>query len=79
MERGKAPARALLAAERTAAQPARHLSAWRARRMIRAPVAGTNCVSACTRKTTPGGCGRWKIAVRCGGGFNHRFGLRHAS
>jgi len=29
----------------------------------------------CTRKTTPA-CARWKnTPVRCGGGFNHRFGL----
>jgi nicotinate-nucleotide pyrophosphorylase (carboxylating) len=32
----------------------------------------------CTRKTTPGLRGLEKYAVRCGGGFNHRFGLDDA-
>jgi nicotinate-nucleotide pyrophosphorylase (carboxylating) len=32
----------------------------------------------CTRKTTPGLRALQKYAVRCGGGFNHRFGLDDA-
>jgi nicotinate-nucleotide pyrophosphorylase (carboxylating) len=32
----------------------------------------------CTRKTTPGVRALEKYAVRCGGGFNHRFGLDDA-
>ena len=32
----------------------------------------------CTRKTTPGLRAIEKYAVRCGGGFNHRFGLDDA-
>ena len=32
----------------------------------------------CTRKTTPGLRVLEKYAVRCGGGFNHRFGLDDA-
>ena len=32
----------------------------------------------CTRKTTPGLRALEKYAVRCGGGFNHRFGLDDA-
>jgi nicotinate-nucleotide pyrophosphorylase (carboxylating) len=32
----------------------------------------------CTRKTTPGLRALEKYAIRCGGGFNHRFGLDDA-
>jgi nicotinate-nucleotide pyrophosphorylase (carboxylating) len=32
----------------------------------------------CTRKTTPGLRSLQKYAVRCGGGYNHRFGLDDA-
>src|SRR5262249_45391851 len=41
-------------------------------------VKGTRTRSCCTRKTTPGLRALEKYAVRCGGGFNHRFGLDDA-
>jgi nicotinate-nucleotide pyrophosphorylase (carboxylating) len=41
-------------------------------------VAGTKARICCTRKTTPGLRALEKYAVRCGGGFNHRFGLDDA-
>src|SRR3981081_1978913 len=40
--------------------------------------AGTKMRICCTRKTTPGLRALEKYAVRCGGGFNHRFGLDDA-
>jgi nicotinate-nucleotide pyrophosphorylase (carboxylating) len=40
--------------------------------------ARTNLRICCTRKTTPGLRALEKYAVRCGGGFNHRFGLDDA-
>ena len=40
--------------------------------------AGTKTRICCTRKTTPGLRALEKYAVRCGGGFNHRFGLDDA-
>jgi nicotinate-nucleotide pyrophosphorylase (carboxylating) len=40
--------------------------------------AGSNLRICCTRKTTPGLRALEKYAVRCGGGFNHRFGLDDA-
>ncbi len=40
--------------------------------------AGTKSRICCTRKTTPGLRALEKYAVRCGGGFNHRFGLDDA-
>jgi len=42
-------------------------------------VAGTKARIVCTRKTLPGLRGLQKYAVRCGGGFNHRFGLDDAA
>jgi nicotinate-nucleotide pyrophosphorylase (carboxylating) len=39
---------------------------------------GTRTRICCTRKTTPGLRALEKYAVRCGGGFNHRFGLDDA-
>ena len=39
---------------------------------------GTDTRICCTRKTTPGLRALEKYAVRCGGGFNHRFGLDDA-
>ncbi len=39
---------------------------------------GTKSRICCTRKTTPGLRALEKYAVRCGGGFNHRFGLDDA-
>jgi nicotinate-nucleotide pyrophosphorylase (carboxylating) len=41
-------------------------------------VEGTKARIACTRKTTPNLRLLEKYAVRCGGGFNHRFGLDDA-
>src|SRR5207245_3676594 len=41
-------------------------------------IAGTRARVCCTRKTTPGLRALQKYAVRCGGGFNHRFGLDDA-
>jgi nicotinate-nucleotide pyrophosphorylase (carboxylating) len=41
-------------------------------------VAGTRARIVCTRKTTPGLRILEKYAVRCGGGYKHRFGLDDA-
>jgi nicotinate-nucleotide pyrophosphorylase (carboxylating) len=41
-------------------------------------IAHTRARVCCTRKTTPGLRALEKYAVRCGGGFNHRFGLDDA-
>ncbi len=73
------PARAVLTAERVALNFAGHLSgvATATRALVNA-VAGTKAKIVCTRKTTPGLRVLEKYAVRCGGGFNHRFGLDDA-
>src|ERR1700682_1844463 len=73
------PARAVLAAERTALNLLGHLSgvASSTHEFVRR-VAGTKLRICCTRKTTPGLRALEKYAVRCGGGFNHRFGLDDA-
>ncbi|MBN9591978.1 MAG: carboxylating nicotinate-nucleotide diphosphorylase [Alphaproteobacteria bacterium] len=73
------PARAILTAERVALNFTGHLSgvATTTRALVDA-VAGTNARIVCTRKTTPGLRVLEKYAVRCGGGFNHRFGLDDA-
>ena len=73
------PARALLAAERTALNLLGHLSgvASATHEFVRR-AAGTKLRICCTRKTTPGLRALEKYAVRCGGGFNHRFGLDDA-
>lgn len=72
-------ARALLAAERTALNFVTHLSGIAtATAMFVRLVAGTAARVCCTRKTTPGLRALQKYAVRCGGGFNHRFGLDDA-
>jgi nicotinate-nucleotide pyrophosphorylase (carboxylating) len=73
------PARALLAGERTALNFAGRLSgiATLTGHYVR-HTAGTNLRICCTRKTTPGLRALEKYAVRCGGGFNHRFGLDDA-
>jgi len=73
------PARALLTGERVALNFAGHLSgiATATRALVDA-VAGTRARIVCTRKTTPGLRVLEKYAVRCGGGFNHRFGLDDA-
>ena len=74
------PARAVLAAERTALNFVTHLSgvATLTRRFVDA-VAGTGCKVLDTRKTTPGWRALEKHAVRCGGGTNHRMGLYDAA
>jgi nicotinate-nucleotide pyrophosphorylase (carboxylating) len=73
------PARAVLAAERTALNFVCHLSgiASLTAEFVRR-VAHTRSRIICTRKTTPGLRALQKYAVRCGGGFNHRFGLDDA-
>ncbi len=70
------PARAVLTGERTALNFLGHLSgvATETRKLVDA-VAHTSARICCTRKTTPGLRALEKYAVRCGGGFNHRFGL----
>jgi nicotinate-nucleotide pyrophosphorylase (carboxylating) len=72
-------ARALLGAERTALNFVTHLSgiATATAAFVRL-IAGTKARVCCTRKTTPGLRALQKYAVRCGGGFNHRFGLDDA-
>ncbi len=73
------PARAILTAERVALNFAGHLSgiATATRALVDA-VEGTRAKIVDTRKTTPGLRILEKYAVRCGGGFNHRFGLDDA-
>ncbi len=71
--------RSLLTAERVALNFASHLSgvATATRALVDA-VSGTKARIVCTRKTLPGLRTLQKYAVRCGGGFNHRFGLDDA-
>jgi nicotinate-nucleotide pyrophosphorylase (carboxylating) len=73
------PARAILAGERAALNLLGHLSgiATATHEFVRR-TAGTRLRVCCTRKTTPGLRALEKYAVRCGGGFNHRFGLDDA-
>ena len=73
------PARAVLAGERTALNFIGRLSgiATLTSDYVR-HTAGTKMRICCTRKTTPGLRALEKYAVRCGGGFNHRFGLDDA-
>ena len=73
------PARALLAAERTALNLLCHLSgvATLTARFVRA-VEGTKARILDTRKTTPGLRALEKAAVAAGGGTNHRMGLYDA-
>jgi len=70
------PTRALLSAERTALNFLQRLSgiATLTRRFVDA-VSGTKSVILDTRKTTPGLREFERLAVRAGGGVNHRFGL----
>ena len=72
-------ARAMLSGERTALNFVGRLSgiATLTARYVQR-TAGTNARICCTRKTTPGLRALEKYAVRCGGGFNHRFGLDDA-
>src|SRR6202040_1943024 len=73
------PARAVLGGERTALNFVGRLSgvATLTADYVR-HTAGTKMRICCTRKTTPGLRALQKYAVRCGGGFNHRFGLDDA-
>jgi nicotinate-nucleotide pyrophosphorylase (carboxylating) len=73
------PARAVLAAERVALNLLGHLSgvATATHDFVRR-IKSTRTRICCTRKTTPGLRALEKYAVRCGGGFNHRFGLDDA-
>jgi nicotinate-nucleotide pyrophosphorylase (carboxylating) len=72
-------ARAVLAAERTALNFLCHLSGIAtATAAFVTLIAHTRARVCCTRKTTPGLRALQKYAVRCGGGFNHRFGLDDA-
>jgi nicotinate-nucleotide pyrophosphorylase (carboxylating) len=73
------PARALLAAERTALNFLGHLSgiATLTARYAEA-VVGTGATILDTRKTTPGLRRPEKAAVAAGGGINHRLGLHDA-
>lgn len=79
LARAKAPARAILSAERTGLNLMGRLSgvATLTRAYVDA-VAGTGARITDTRKTTPGLRQLEKYAVRCGGGVNHRFGLDDA-
>jgi nicotinate-nucleotide pyrophosphorylase (carboxylating) len=72
-------ARAILAAERTALNFIGSLSgtATATARYVR-KISHTGARVICTRKTTPGLRALQKYAIRCGGGFNHRFGLDDA-
>jgi len=72
-------ARAMLAGERVALNFLGHLSGIAtATAAFVQRVAHTKARVTCTRKTTPGLRALQKYAVRCGGGFNHRFGLDDA-
>jgi nicotinate-nucleotide pyrophosphorylase (carboxylating) len=72
-------ARGILGAERTALNFVGRLSgiATLTASYVR-ETAGSRMRICCTRKTTPGLRALEKYAVRCGGGFNHRFGLDDA-
>lgn len=73
------PARSILAAERVALNFLGHLSGIAtATKALVTAAEGTKARIVCTRKTTPGLRVLEKYAVRCGGGFNHRFGLDDA-
>jgi nicotinate-nucleotide pyrophosphorylase (carboxylating) len=73
------PARAVLSAERAALNFLGHLSgiATATSAFVRKVGKGKTRIC-CTRKTTPGLRALEKYAIRCGGGFNHRFGLDDA-
>jgi nicotinate-nucleotide pyrophosphorylase (carboxylating) len=73
------PARPILGAERVALNFVGHLSGVAtATAAFVERIAHTAARMTCTRKTTPGLRALEKYAVRCGGGFNHRFGLDDA-
>ncbi len=72
-------ARAILGAERSALNFLGHMSgiATATAEFVKR-IAHTRARVICTRKTTPGLRALEKYAVRCGGGYNHRFGLDDA-
>ena len=74
------PARGILTAERVALNFLGPLSgtATMTAALVEA-VEGSKARIVCTRKTLPGLRALQKYAVRCGGGFNHRFGLDDAA
>ena len=73
-------ARSLLTAERVALNFLGPLSGTAtATAALVDAVKGTRARIVCTRKTIPGLRSLQKYAVRCGGGFNHRFGLDDAA
>ena len=79
LARVRGPARAVLAAERTALNFLGHLSGIATlTARFAAAVAGTDTRILDTRKTTPGLRALEKYAVRAGGGSNHRMGLHDA-
>ena len=72
-------ARAILTAERTALNFVQRLSGIASKTAYFVKLAeGSSARIVDTRKTTPGLRALEKYAVRCGGGFNHRFGLYDA-
>jgi nicotinate-nucleotide pyrophosphorylase (carboxylating) len=72
-------ARSILTGERVALNFLGHLSGVAtATAALVAAVEGTKARIVCTRKTLPGLRSLQKYAVRCGGGYNHRFGLDDA-
>jgi nicotinate-nucleotide pyrophosphorylase (carboxylating) len=73
-------ARSILTAERVALNFLGPLSGTAtATAALVGAVEGTRARIVCTRKTLPGLRALQKYAVRCGGGFNHRFGLDDAA
>jgi nicotinate-nucleotide pyrophosphorylase (carboxylating) len=74
------PAASILTAERVALNFLGPLSgtATLTAALVKA-VEGNKARIVCTRKTLPGLRALQKYAVRCGGGFNHRFGLDDAA
>ena len=73
-------ARAVLSGERVALNFVQHLSGIATATAAYVRAAGkAKTRICCTRKTTPGLRALEKYAVRCGGGFNHRFGLDDAA
>jgi nicotinate-nucleotide pyrophosphorylase (carboxylating) len=71
--------RAVLSAERVALNFVQHLSGIATATSAYVRRAGNRKARiCCTRKTTPGLRALEKYAIRCGGGFNHRFGLDDA-
>jgi nicotinate-nucleotide pyrophosphorylase (carboxylating) len=79
LARVDASARALLSAERVGLNLLGHLSGIATLTQAYVDsIDGTGAIIVDTRKTTPGLRALEKYAVRCGGGFNHRFGLDDA-